>query len=163
VGRAELVAAVARSPMKRALRLDKMRLAALEAVLRLYADPARLVARLPTLRFLCRPLAEIEAAGRRLLPPVQAALAGTAEADLAPCRSQVGSGALPLDLLPSVALALAPAGPRRGGAVDRLAASFRALPIPVVGRIAEDRLLFDLRCLEDEAGFLGQLDRLRGA
>jgi L-seryl-tRNA(Ser) seleniumtransferase len=160
VGRADLVAAVARSPMKRALRLDKVRLAALEAVLRLYADPTRLAARLPTLRFLCRPLAEIEAAGRRLLPPLRAALAGTAEAELAPCRSQIGSGALPLELLPSLALALAPVGTGRGGAVDRLGGSFRALPIPVIGRIAEDRLLFDLRCLEDEAEFLAQLDRL---
>jgi L-seryl-tRNA(Ser) seleniumtransferase len=162
VGRRDLVAAIAKSPMKRALRLDKIRLAALEAVLRLYADPERLVERLPALRLLCRPVAEIEAAGRRLLPTVRSALAGAAEADLVPCRSQIGSGALPLDLLPSAALALAPAGARiSGGAVDRLAAAFRALPIPVIGRVAEGRLLFDLRCLEDEAAFTEELAQLR--
>jgi L-seryl-tRNA(Ser) seleniumtransferase len=78
------------------------------------------------------------------------------------CRSQVGSGSLPIDRLLSRCLAIAPAGPARqaGGALARLAAAFRALPIPVIGRLENGRLKLDLRCLEDEAAFLAQLPGL---
>jgi L-seryl-tRNA(Ser) seleniumtransferase len=113
VGRAELVKNLARNPLKRALRLDKIRLAALEAVLRLYADPDRLAERLPALRLLARPAGEIRAVGERLLPAVEHALGGIAEAALVETRSQIGSGALPVALLPSAALALRPLAQRR--------------------------------------------------
>ena len=164
VGRADLIAQLDKNPMKRALRLDKVRLAALEAVLRLYADPDRLAETLPTLRLLTRPAAAILTLGESILPRVRAALAGRVEVTLAPCRSQIGSGALPVDLLPSHALVLRPlpaAGARvPGDAVERLAAAFRRLPVPVVGRIADGALHFDLRCLEDVETFLGQLGEL---
>jgi L-seryl-tRNA(Ser) seleniumtransferase len=159
VGRADLIKQLARNPLKRALRLDKIRLAALEAVLRLYADPDRLTERLPTLRLLARPHSDIEALGRRLLPAVEDALEGIAEIGLVDTRSQIGSGALPLSLLPSAALALRPAD-RSGAAVEALAQALRALPVPVIGRIEAGRVLLDVRCLEDEAGFLNQLAAL---
>ncbi|HKS88996.1 MAG TPA: L-seryl-tRNA(Sec) selenium transferase, partial [Stellaceae bacterium] len=108
VGRADLVARLARNPLKRALRLDKIRLAALEAVLRLYADPDRLTARLPTLRLLSRPADDIAAQAQRILPAVATAFDGAATATIVETRSQIGSGALPLSLLPSAGLALAP-------------------------------------------------------
>ena len=113
VGRAELIAALAKNPLKRALRLDKIRLAALEAVLRLYADPDRLAARLPALRLLARPRDEIAALAERLLPPVARALDGIASVAVVETSSQIGSGALPVSLLPSAGLALAPLAPRR--------------------------------------------------
>ena len=159
VGRADLIARLARNPLKRALRLDKIRLAALEAVLRLYADPDRLAERLPTLRLIARPGGEITALGQRLLPAVEAALEGVAETSLVETRSQIGSGALPVSLLPSTALALRPIG-GSGAAVEGLARALRALPVPVIGRIEAGRVLLDLRCLEDEAAFLGQLPAL---
>jgi L-seryl-tRNA(Ser) seleniumtransferase len=162
VGRADLVASLAKNPLKRALRLDKIRLAALEAVLRLYADPDRLAERLPTLRLLARSTAEIEALAHRCLAAVASALAGVAEVSVVETRSQIGSGALPVSLLPSAALALRPAGaPKSGAAVEALARALRELPIPVIGRIEAGNVVLDLRCLEDEAAFLAQLGELR--
>jgi L-seryl-tRNA(Ser) seleniumtransferase len=156
VGKASLIARLNRNPLKRALRLDKARLAALEAVLRLYLMPDRLAESLPALRLLTRPEASIRAAAERLAPVLQAALGGGFTVQAAPCRSQIGSGALPVDLLPSWALSVA------GRGLAGLAARLRALPTPVIGRIADDRLWLDLRCLEaaDEAVFSAQLPAL---
>ena len=161
VGRADLIAMLAKNPLKRALRLDKIRLAALEAVLRLYADPDRLALRLPALRLLTRPRDEIGALAERLLPPVARALDGSASVALVETKSQIGSGALPLSLLPSAGLALTPMQPG-GNAAETLARRLRALPVPVIGRIEGGRVILDLRCLEDEAGFVDQLGRLGG-
>jgi L-seryl-tRNA(Ser) seleniumtransferase len=157
VGRADLIAKIRKNPMKRALRLDKSRLAALEVVLRLYASPERLAKEVPTLRLLTRPQAEIRALADRLLPAIAKAVEGRASARIVDCLSQIGSGALPVDTLPSAGIALAPQGKRRSGAADALAAAFRALPVPVIGRISEGELILDLRCLEDEAAFTAQL------
>jgi L-seryl-tRNA(Ser) seleniumtransferase len=161
VGRADLIAMLAKNPLKRALRLDKVRLAALEAVLRLYADPDRLAERLPAIRLLARTRDDIAAAAQRLVPKVTEALAGIATAAIVDVKSQIGSGALPVSLLPSAGLALTPLAPS-GRAVETLAARLRALPIPVIGRIEAGRLILDLRCLEDDAGFTGQLASLQG-
>jgi L-seryl-tRNA(Ser) seleniumtransferase len=160
VGRAELIQNLARNPLKRALRLDKIRLAALEAVLRLYADPNRLAERLPALRLLVRPMEQIRALGERLLPTIECAFRGVAEVASIETKSQIGSGALPISLLPSAAVALRALGARSGSAVEALARSLRALPIPIIGRIEEGRVILDLRCLEDEAAFIAQLDAL---
>jgi len=157
VGRKDLVEKLRKSPMKRALRLDKGRLAALEAVLRLYLDPERLRERLPTLRLLTRPQAEIAAAAERLRPALQAWCGDTAAVSVAPCASQVGSGSLPVDRLPSSALRIA-SEQRKPAAI---AAALRALPIPVIGRIHEDAVWLDLRTLEDEAAFAAQLEGAR--
>lgn len=162
VGRAELVKKIKRNHLKRALRVDKMTLAALEAVLRLYRQPEKLVERLPTLRLLARPLADIEQLARRVEPAVSSVVGKVAGACVAGCSSQIGSGALPVELLPSAALALTPhqRGRGAGTALKRLAAAFRALPVPVIGTVTDGALRFDLRCLEDEAEFVAQLPRL---
>ena len=151
VGCKALIERIARNPMKRALRLDKVRLAALEATLRLYADPERLVRRVPTIRALARPAAEIHIQAERLLPALAQALGRAWQAGIKPVRGQIGSGALPVDLLPSFALSV------KGKGLDKLANAFRRLPIPVIGRIEDDTLLFDLRTLDDEAAFAAQL------
>lgn len=159
VGRADLIEAINRNPMKRALRVDKLRLAALEGTLRLYRDPHTLAERLPTLRFLARKASEIRAVAERLQAPVADALGDGFAVSVADCASQIGSGALPLDTLASAGLSVRPAS-GRGGDLDRLAGALRSLPQPVIGRIADGALLLDLRCLEDEAEFLGNLARL---
>jgi L-seryl-tRNA(Ser) seleniumtransferase len=162
VGRTDLVERLRKSPVKRALRLGKTTLAALAAVLRLYADPDRLGERLPALRLLARPVDDIKALAGRLAPALEAALGNGATVEVVDCQSQIGSGALPVERLASVALAIRTTGGRRGegAALQRIAAAFRALPMPVIGRIHDDALLFDLRCLEDEPGFLDQLAAL---
>jgi len=160
VGRADLIAILAKNPLKRALRLDKIRLAALEAVLRLYADPDRLAARLPALRLLARSREDIAALAERLLPAVTQALSGAASVEPVETRSQIGSGALPVSLLPSAGLALKPLRPA-GNAADALARRLRGLPVPVIGRIEAGRVILDLRCLEHEAEFAAQLGGLK--
>jgi L-seryl-tRNA(Ser) seleniumtransferase len=162
-GSPALVAKIKRHPLKRALRLDKMTIAALEAVLKLYRDPDRLAERLPTLRLLTRSQPEIQAQAERLAPAVAQALgAGAAVVGVMACQSQIGSGSLPVDRLPSACIAIAPppAARRAGSFPQRLAAMLRTLPRPVIGRIAEGRLLLDLRCLdgaEQERAFVEQL------
>lgn len=162
VGRRELIARLNRNPMKRALRIDKIRLAAIEATLRLYRDPDRLAERLPTLRMMARPLAEIEAVTRRLKPVVAAAVGPGFAADVIACASQIGSGSLPSEVLPSAGIALRVAGTRgKGRALMALAAALRALDRPVIGRVENDAFIMDLRCLEDEAAFVHNLAILR--
>jgi len=162
-GRADLIARIKRNPMKRALRLDKLVIAALSATLRLYEDPDRLRERLPVLRLLTASAEEIAARAKRLQPVLAKALDAVATVETVATRSQIGSGALPVDLLESTALAIRPEGIRKGkggGKANALAAAFRALPVPVIGRVNEGALIFDLRCLEDEAGFVAQLGAL---
>jgi L-seryl-tRNA(Ser) seleniumtransferase len=160
VGRKELVDRVRRNPMKRALRVDKMILAALEAVLRLYTDPERLKRRLPTMRHLTRAPAEIEAQAQRLLPDVQAALKGKADAEVVSVKSQIGSGSLPVDLIASHGIAVSISGKRRSAAAADIAAAFRALPVPVIGRISDGAFILDMRCMEHEQEFVEQLRQL---
>lgn len=158
VGRKELIARVNRNPLKRALRIDKVRLAAIEATLRLYRDPDRLAQCLPTLRLLGRPQADVAALARRTAPAVAAAVGPAFTVTAIDCSSEIGSGALPRETIPSAGLAIRPVGRRGGGgALLRLAAAFRRLDTPVIGRVEEGALIFDLRCLEDEPGFVANL------
>lgn len=162
VGRKDLVAKVRKNPLKRALRLDKMTIAALATVFRLYLDPDRLVERMPALRALTRPVEDIRALAERLRPRLSEALGNGFAVSVDECHSQIGSGALPVDLLPSAALAVAPDMGKRGAgrALKRLATAFRQLPQPVIGRIQNDAFSLDLRCLEDETAFADQLRHL---
>ena len=160
-GAKDLVARVAKNPLKRALRLDKIRLAALAAVLKLYRDPDRLPESLPTLRFFTRGRDEICALAARFAEPVAAAVGGGYRVSVGDCSSQIGSGALPLETLPSAALIIRPV--ERKGAGRRLAAlagALRDLPRPVIGHIDAGALVLDLRCLDDEPAFLAQLSGL---
>ena len=157
VGKKALIARLQSHPLKRALRADKMTLAALEATLRLYLHPEKLAAELPTLRLLTRQAEAIRQQGER----IQAALAAHyADFDLQvePCLSQIGSGSLPVDRLPSAALTFTPRD-GRGSRLEALAARWRLLPVPVIGRIYDGRLWLDLRCLEDEPRFMEMLLR----
>ena len=158
VGKRDLIQAINRNPMKRALRVDKIRLAAIEATLKLYRDPTRLAERLPTFRMLTRSQHEIEAQARRLLPHVAEALGDDFAIQLCECQSQIGSGALPLETIASAGLAIA--AKRKGPELERLSAMLRELPRPLIGRIEKERLVLDLRCLAEEGTFLSNLTHL---
>ncbi|MGB5327769.1 MAG: L-seryl-tRNA(Sec) selenium transferase [Gammaproteobacteria bacterium] len=159
-GRRDLVEKIKRNPMTRAMRPDKITLAALHAVLRLYTNPSHLAEELPTLRSLTRDVTEIEQLAVRLAPIVQG-YCEDFQVTVDRTQAQVGSGALPIDRLDSAGLKLTRPGVRRSGkALKMLARTFRELPIPVIGRIADDALWFDLRCLEDEAEFVDNLQAL---
>ena len=161
VGRKALIARINKNPMKRAVRLDKMRIAMLEATLRLYRDPDRLAERLPTLRLLARRKEDIAALVQRLAPPLASTLGDAFTVEQIDCASQIGSGALPVETVPSAGLAIRPKASRGAGrALNALAAALRALPVPVIGRIEEQALVLDLRCLEDGDAFLANLAKL---
>ena len=157
VGKRALIARLQSHPLKRALRADKMTLAALEATLRLYQHPEALRETLPTLRLLTRPADEIRLQAERLQPALAAHYADFA-VNVAACQSQIGSGSLPVDRLPGAALTFTPHD-GRGSRLEALAARWRRLPCPVIGRIYDGRLWLDLRCLEDETRFMEMLLR----
>jgi L-seryl-tRNA(Ser) seleniumtransferase len=135
VGRADAVAAARAHPLARALRLDKLGLAALEATLRLYRDPEAARREIPVLAMLTVPDAVLRARAERLAAAVGGEIVETA--------ARVGGGALPLLELPGPAVALP-------GAPDPLAARLRAADPPVIGRIQDGRLLLDPRTLADD-------------
>ena len=159
-GRSDLIEKIKKNPMMRAVRPDKMSLAALDAVLKLYLNPDRLAEVLPTIRLLSRDLLEIEDLAKSLVSDVQGHCTGF-NVVAAPTHSQVGSGALPTDRLKSYAIKITKAKQKQSSkSLDKLAKAFRALPVPIIGRISDNALWFDVRCLENIEGFKENLKGL---
>ena len=161
VGRKDLIARIKRHPLKRALRVGKLTLAALEATLRLYQHPETLAQRLTTLRLFTRPACAMQAQAHALAPLLQTALGSDWQVTPSPMRSQIGSGALPVDSLDSFGLQLRPASKTasKTASVTQLQERLRRLPRPVIGRAQEGALWLDLRCLEaaEQDVFVAQL------
>ena len=143
VGETAAIERMRENPLARALRCDKLTLAALEATLRLYRTAPDLVAALPTLRWLTRPLAEMETVGAGAAALLQRALGPEYAVHLVDSEAEVGSGAQPTETLPSKAIAIT--HPHVSPA--QIAARFRASEPPIIGRVRDDRFLLDLRCI----------------
>lgn len=158
VGKKALIERVQNHPLKRALRADKMTLAALEAALRLYQHPESLQEHLPALRLLTRDAAVITQQAQRLLPDLQQRFGERFDVAVMPCQSQIGSGSLPVERLASAAITFTPRD-GRGSTTEKLALDLRGLSTPVIGRIYDGRLWLDLRCLEDDARFMEMLTK----
>lgn len=167
-GSRDLIQAIKNNPLKRALRVDKMTIAALTETLKLYRDPDGLKDKLPTLRYMTRDLGEIRKMADSLLAPMSRIFGETVTVSIKEVHSQIGSGSFPADLLPSVAIALKPAKLKlaKSGADDEkssnkqlreLTDNFRNLPRPVIGRINNGELLLDLRSLDNADLILSQL------
>jgi L-seryl-tRNA(Ser) seleniumtransferase len=156
VGKKDLIARLQQHPLKRALRVGKITLAALEATLRLYQQPELLAEHLPTLRLLTRPQQQMQETAERLQSQLAPRFSGNFELRSEPCWSQIGSGSLPVDRLPSYALTFTPLD-GRGATLEGLAQQWRSLPQPVIGRINDGKLWLDLRCLEQEGALVEAL------
>lgn len=154
VGRAAAIGAMRSHPLARALRIDKLDLAALDAVLRLYLDPERAIASIPTLRALAAPLDEVRARAGRLRDLLIGAGVPGDRLDLLETVARAGAGALPVTEVPSIAVV---AETPSGEAQRRAELLRRGVPA-VVCRVQDDRLLFDLRAVGDD-----ELDDLAGA
>jgi L-seryl-tRNA(Ser) seleniumtransferase len=152
VGAKALVGRLKKNPLNRALRIDKLTLASLEATLYAYeaGDPRETI---PTLRMLTEPLAEVQARARRLLRALPAPVRARLDARIVDDQAQVGGGALPTVVLPTAAVAV-------GGATISARALDEALRSgdpAAIGRIADDRLLLDCRTvLADQVGALAK-------
>jgi len=159
-GRADLIERIKANPLKRALRLDKMTLAGIAAVLKLYRVPDKLGQSLPTLRHLTRSREDIRNQAERLAPVLAQALGESFRVEVVAAASLVGSGSLPEETIPGAAIGIRSANDGEDVA-NFLAAAFRKLPTPVIGRVHKGSLLLDLRCLDDEPGFVSQLESLQ--
>ena len=144
-GRESWIDRMNRNPLKRALRCDKLTLAALEATLRSYVQSPDLLSEIPTLRAFSRPLDEIEEGGRKVLPLLRERLGPDYELELVDSTCQIGSGALPTEEIPSKGIAVR----GRGMSADQVAQVFRRADPPIIGRIKNDRFILDLRSAGD--------------
>lgn len=163
VGDKELIARIRKNPMTRALRVDKVRLAALEAVLRLYLAPEKLAERLPVLASLTRPLEEIANLAARVAVELTRHLPLGTQINVEDGQSEIGSGSLPGEALPTRVVVIRPAGNKKVSAkrTRALDAALRSLPRPVISRLTGGALQMDVRCLDDEAALYVQLRQLR--
>lgn len=162
VGKKALIDQLRSNPMKRALRCDKMTIAALAEVLRLYRNPDRLSAVLPTLRVLTRSLDDLNETAEKLMEPLSNAFSGLAEVDVVDCDSVIGSGALPTRTVASRGLSIKPLELEERSAIKigTIAKAFAHLPTPVIGRTHNGAFILDLRCLENAEDLSGLLEHL---
>jgi L-seryl-tRNA(Ser) seleniumtransferase len=148
VGRADVIAKLKKHPMARAVRLDKLQLAALEATLRLSLDEARALAEIPTLRMLTEPAETVHVRADALASRLRAELGEAADVSVAPDIARAGGGSLPLADIPSFVVTLAP----RDMSASELETRLRCGAEPaIVARVKDDRVLLDPRTLLSSA------------
>lgn len=147
VGSADLMQQIKRNPLRRALRIDKLRIAALAEVLALHRDPQKLAQELPTMRMMLRPLDDLRRVAEALIAGLTPHLPDWVVLEIADNTAQPGSGSLPGKEIPSLALRFA-SMPRKDAAARHLEKVFRSLSLPVIGRIRDSAFQLDLRNLE---------------
>jgi len=143
VGKKELIGKMNKNHLQRALRCGKLTLAALEATLRRYRQPPNIVDEIPTLRAFTRSVDEVRTMGQSVLPKLETSLGNGYQLSLQDSTSQIGSGALPTEELPTVVITVA--HPKRSA--NAIAKQFRQADPPIIGRIQDDKFLLDLRTI----------------
>ena len=145
VGKKELIGKINKNHLQRALRCGKLTLAALEATLRRYHQSPNIVAEIPTLRAFTRPVDEVRAMGQSVLPRLETALGKDFQLALQDSTSQIGSGAMPTEELPTVVITIE----NTKLSANAIAKKFRQADPPIIGRIQDDKFLLDLRTIFD--------------
>ncbi len=145
VGKKKYIDMMKKNPLTRALRVDKLTLAALEATLRLYLDEKAVIRKIPTLHMLTMSFQEIEEKAKNFLASIEA-LGLRDDVKIERGVSQVGGGAMPLEELPTLLIALKPSNK----SVNKIESELRNRKIPIICRISEGRLLFDCRTIKKE-------------
>jgi L-seryl-tRNA(Ser) seleniumtransferase len=163
IGKKHLLEQIKKNPLARALRIDKLTLAALEATVCLYRDEAKAVRRIPTLRMLTMDINEIEQRASKLMENLKKIDASRLRIDTVELSSKAGGGALPLLELPSKCLRIQ----IEGLSANTLAINMRKNSPPIIGRIEDDAFIIDPRTLQDddlpiiESAFEHELKRVK--
>jgi L-seryl-tRNA(Ser) seleniumtransferase len=147
-GRKDIIDDIVANPIARALRIGKLTAAALEATLRLYTDPDTVTEKIPTLRFIARPVSDVAKSARKLRRMLTQAMPEMIQVEVMDGLSEVGGGSLPGQTLPTKLVSISTAKPGVENPRD-LAKAFRLADPPVFGRVGDDRFLLDLRTVED--------------
>lgn len=143
IGKREVIDAVKKNPLTRALRIDKLTVAALEATLKIYMDELKAVQEIPVLRMLTLPVADVAKSARRLLKVLRDVSAGSFEASIGDGHTQVGGGAMPLQAIPTKLLFVK----AKGVSPNRLEKALRMNRVPIITRIERDQVVLDMRTL----------------
>ncbi|UOF88797.1 L-seryl-tRNA(Sec) selenium transferase [Fodinisporobacter ferrooxydans] len=147
VGKAEYIKRLKRNQLTRALRVDKLTLAALEATLKLYLTPEQAVDKIPTLWLMKRPVADIQGIAMQLQERfLESGMNERLDIQVVPIQSQIGGGSLPGEELPSYGLQLE----SRSISLTDFEYELRNLPLPIIARFHKDALIFDLRTVFPE-------------
>lgn len=150
VGRGEYIRKIARHPLARAVRIDKLTLAALEGTLREYLDPKKVIERVPVLRMLTLPVEELERKANKLASML-IEFQSYCQIQVEKGYSQVGGGSLPLEEIETRLISIIP----KFTSVNCMDERLRNSDLPVVGRISKDRFLIDVRTVfEDQFSIL---------
>lgn len=158
-GKAAYVAKLKKHPLARALRIDKMTLAAMEATLAAYLDPAKLIAENPTIRMLTSPKKVLAGRAKDLAAELSKTMAGVADVTVEEDTARAGGGSLPLAEIPTIVVTVKPTrcGP------DKLERALRLGRPPVICRIKEERLVLDMRTVQpgEEKHIIAAFRRIR--
>jgi len=144
VGRHEFIRRINKNPLKRALRVDKLTIAALEATLRLYLNSDTLKRRLPVLKFLLRPLSDIEIVAKEASGLIRERFGKDYSVEVEDSESQIGSGSLPEEVIPTKVISIV----HKKLPPEEIFGMFLKTNPPVLGRVHKGRFLLDMRMVE---------------
>ena len=146
IGKKEWIAKCKKHPLTRAMRIDKCTAAMLETVFSMYEDEKYAIENIPVLSMMTTPLEALEKKAQVFAAKLEKAMPDQCEIGMILCENPVGGGSLPGEMLKSYAVTL---GTKDKNAME-LTANLRSLPMPIIGRLSEEQLIFDMRTMAEE-------------